>query len=145
MISTKKNPVKNHDGKHYLDLNESVYESPSRRNPYLRAMFKTIASNELGMKKRDIEKVADSMVGKTLKQAVNIMDKHAGSKVVFYYGVGDADPTENELKLERPVSVKKKPARKKATKSPTKKPTKSTQETLEDNMKKQTTKKRSKK
>lgn len=144
MISTKTNPVKNHDNKHYLDLNESVYESPSRKNPYLRAMFKTIASNELGMKKRDIEKVADSMVGKTLKQAVNIMDKHVDEKVVFYYGLGDTDPTENELKLERPVSVKKKPARKRPTKTATKKPTKTTQETLENNMKKQT-RKRSKK
>lgn len=140
MISTKTNPVKNHDNKYYLDLNESVFVSDSRKNPYLRAMFKSIASKETSMKKREIEKISDSMEGKTLKQAIKVMDKHLGNHVVFYYGMGDKDPRENELKLEKPISVKKKTTRKK--KSTTKKTTSAaaTQNALEENLKKHTKK-----
>lgn len=129
MISTASAPKEN-PNKHYIDLNESVYESKSKSNPYLRAIFRSIASKETKMKKREIDKVADSLKGKTIKQAVKIADKHIGSRVVFYYGVGDEDPTENEFKLQKPVAVKKK--RKTSKKETT------TQETLESNMKKQT-------
>lgn len=138
MISTKTNPVKNHDNKYYLDLNESVFVSASRKNPYLRAMFKSIASKETSMKKREIEKISDSMEGKTLKQAVRVMDKHLGDKVVFYYGAGDEDPREGEITLN-PITVKKKTTRKKKT-TKKKTATKSTQNALEENLKKHTRK-----